>query len=229
MSKPALAAAIVSIVILLGLVVSLLAGSGLFFRIQDGASSDNFNINASMMEYFTQSYYSNWYSNNYYYVLLGYINFDPQKPLTEQYTDSSKTQSYYDFFVEGAKTTVTTYLKYCEAAKLDNEVDFAKLEKDAKDYAKEAIKTLREKAKTNNTDLKTYIRSSFGQHVNVNDVKKAVILENIAAAYYEIVYERVNGSIDAAREDKYFEDNLSSFIKSAIFSLIPSISFFPLY
>ena len=213
MSKPALAAAIVSIAILLGLVVSLLASSGLFFRVKDGASSDNFEVNASMMEYYTQSYYSNWYSQNYYYILLGYISFDPQKSLTEQYTDSSKTQTYYDYFVEGAKTTVETYLKYCEAAKNDTAV-FADIEADADQYVKDSMKTLRESAKSANTDLKTYIRSSFGQHVSVSDVKKALKIENIASSYYEIVYDRMLDAVDEAREDKYFAENLSSFVSA---------------
>ena len=214
MSKPALAAAIVSIAILLGLVVSLLASSGMFFRSQDGASSDNFDVNASMMEYYTQSYYSNWYSQNYYYIMLGYINFNPQKALTEQYTDSSKTQTYYDFFVEGAKTTVSTYLKYCEAAKDDSSINFADLEKEADQYVKDSMKTLRESAKNASADLKTYIRSSFGQHVSASDVKKALKIEHIASSYYEIVYDRMLDAVDEKRENKYFADNLSSFVSA---------------
>ena len=66
MSKPALIAMIVSIVLLFAFAVALLAGSGFFFRIKKGASSDNFDVNASMMEYFANSYYQNWYSQNYY-------------------------------------------------------------------------------------------------------------------------------------------------------------------
>ena len=214
MSKPALAAAIVSIAILLGLVVSLLASSGIFFRVKNGASSDNFDVNASMMEYYTQSYYSNWYSQNYYYILLGYISFDPQKSLTEQYTDSSKTQTYYDYFVEGAKTTVSTYLKYCEAAKEDNAINFADIEAEADQYVKDSMKTLRESAKSASTDLKTYVRSSFGQHVSVSDVKKALKIEHIAASYYEIVYDRMLKAVNEDRENEYFAKNLSSFVSA---------------
>ena len=214
MTKSALAATIVSIVILLGLVVSLVASSGILFRVKAGASSDNFEVNASMMEYYTQSYYSNWYSQNYYYILLGYISFDPQKALTEQYTDSSKTQTYYDYFVEGTKTTVSTYLKYCEAAKADSEINFAELEKEANQYAKDSIKTLKENAKTNSTDLKTYIRSNFGQHVSESDLKKALVIEHIASSFYETMYDRLLATIDEKAEDKYFGENLSSFVSA---------------
>ena len=104
------------------------------------ATSDNFEITESMMSYFGNSYYQNWYSQNYYYIMLGYINFNPNTPLNEQYTDSSKTQTYYDHFEQGTKTTVETYLKYCEAARADKEVDFAALEKEAEKNAKKASK-----------------------------------------------------------------------------------------
>ena len=222
MSKPALIAMIVAIALLLAFAVALLAGSGFFFRIKKGASSDNFDVNASMMEYFANAYYQNWYSQNYYYILLGYISFNPQLPLNEQYTDASKTQTYYDFFVSGTKLTVETYLKYCEAAKADGSVDYAKIESDAKEYAKTSIAQLKEAHKTySDTYYQTYgstitfdqyIKENFGQHVNQNDLKKALIIEHIAADYYEIIHERINGTGDEAREDKYFEDNLSTFI-----------------
>ena len=80
--------------------------------------------------------------------MLGYISFNPNTPLNEQYTDASKAQTYYDYFVAGTKSTVETYLKYCEAAKADSSVDFDKLESEAKDYAKTSIDQLKEAAKT---------------------------------------------------------------------------------
>ena len=224
MSKSSLIAVIVAAVILLGFLLSLVAGTGIFFRVKKGASSDNFEVNASMMEYFANSYYQNWYSQNYYYILLGYLSFDNSVPLNEQYTDSSKTQTYYDYFVTGTKTTVQTYLKYCEAAKADSTVDFVQLEKDAQQYAKDSIKSLKEAAKTysqsyyeqygQTVTFEEYLRSNFGQHVNQSDLKKALIIENIASSYYQIVYDRIQGTVDDAREDKYFEDNLSTFVKA---------------
>ena len=224
MSKPALAAAIIAIVLLLALAVSLIVGTGVFFRIKKGATSDNFEVNASMMEYYANSYLQNWYSQNYYYILLGYINFNPNTPLNDQYTDTTKTQTYYDFFVNGAKTTVQTYLKYCEAAKEDSSVDFAKLENDAKEYAKTSIAALKEAAKEaskqqyeqygSSISFPDYLRQNFGEHVNKNDLKKALVIEHIAMSYYEIVHDRINETVDDAREDKFFEDNLSSFVSA---------------
>lgn len=106
MSRPALAALIVSIVLVVAMIVSLVASSGLFTRIKKGAYTENFEVNGSMLAYYTASYYQNWYYNNYYYILLGYINFDASKPLSEQYTDSSKTTTYLDQFTSGTKNYV---------------------------------------------------------------------------------------------------------------------------
>ncbi len=214
MRGPTLAALIVSIVILLAMVVSLVASSGIFVRAKVGASSDNFEVNASMMSYYTNSYYQNWYSNYYYYILLGYISFDPSTPLNEQYTDATKTQTYYDFFVSGAKNTVTTYLKYCEAALADKDVNYDDMEKEAEDYADEAISEMKAAAKANSMDLTTYIRQYFGEYVNKSDLRKALIIEHIAASYYDTVHQRIYDAMDDDRKKEYFENNLASFVSA---------------
>ena len=182
------------------------------------ASSDNFEISYSMMEYYANSYYSNWYQQNYYYMLLGYISFNPDKPLNEQYIDSLHTQTWYDYFVQGTKTTVETYLKYCEVAKADATVDFTQLENDANAYAEESIAQLKEAAKQYSQDyeinmtLNNYIKQNFGKTVTAETIKKALVIEHIASKYYEIVYQRTLDAVDSRREDKYFEENLSSFV-----------------
>lgn len=213
MSKASLAALIVTIAILLGLVVSLLAGTGIFVRIQKGASSENFKVNGSMMSYYANSYYQNWYSNYYYYIVFGMIKFDPNKPLNDQLMTDGKT-TYYDYFVDGAKNTVTTYLKYCEAAMVDPEVNFDELKAEAEKHAEEAIDSLREAAKKNSMSLKAYVRQYMGQYVSVSDLRKALVIENLASHYYEKVYDRTFDAVTEEREDKFFSENLSSFISA---------------
>ena len=214
MTKSALIATIVSIAILVAFVLSLLASSGLFVRLQTAASSDNFTVNGSMMSYFTNSYYMNWYSNYYYYILYGLVNFDPNTPLDEQYVDAEKTQTYYDFFVEGAKASVTNYLKYCEAAKADSTVNFAELEAEAKEYANDSIKSLKDAAKESETDFTTYVRQRWGKNVSESDLRKALVIEHIASDYAQTVYDRMHDATTSKREEKYFGDNLASFISA---------------
>jgi hypothetical protein len=214
MSGPSLAALIVCVAILLGMVVSLVLSSGITVRAQEGASSENFEVNGSMMSYFTNSYYQNWYSQYYYYILLGYVKFDPSMPFDEQYTDTTKKETYYDFFKKGAIDNVTKILKYCEAAKADSEVDFAKLEKDAQDYAKTTIASLKESARQNSMDFPTFIRQNFSEYVNENDLYKAIVLEYIANDYSNTMYQRIYDAMTDERKEQYFKDNLSSFISA---------------
>lgn len=212
MSGPSIAALIVTIAILIGLVVSLLAGSGLFVRIQDGASSENYKINGSMMSYYVNSFYQSWYSNYYYYILLGYISFNPNVPFDQQYTDANKTQTYYDYFKEGATVNVTKILKYCEAARVDDKINFAELEQEAKDYAATTIKSLKATAKENGYDFNTFVRQNFGQYVSEKDLKNAIILEYIANDYSNTLYDRIYDEMTDDRKAQYFNEHLSEFI-----------------
>lgn len=196
---------------------------------QISASSENFEVTYPMMDYFVNSYIKAWYSQYYYYILFGYIQFDPAKPLQDQYTDSTNTQTYYDYFVYGSKTTVELYLKYCEAAKADPYVDFNKLQKDAEEYADNTIKSLEEAAKSQggsigiNFGLSKYISDNFGKTVTVDVLKKCLIIEHIGSSYYQIIYERAINSVTEAQEDKYFADHLDYFVAAECVSVtLPS-------
>ena len=214
MSGPSIAALIVTIAILIGLVVSLLAGSGLFVRVQKGASSENYEINGSMMSYYVNSFYQSWYSNYYYYILLGYIKFNPNVPFDQQYTDDNKTQTYYDYFKEGATVNVTKILKYCEAARVDSEINFAELEEEAKTYAADTIKSLKATAKANGYDFNTFIRQNFGQYVSEKDLKNSIILEYIANDYSNTLYDRIYDAMTDERKEQFFKDNLATYISA---------------
>lgn len=215
MGGPAIAAMIISILIIVAFLISLIASSGLFLRMQNGASSENFKVNGSMMSYFTNSYYQSWYSQYYYYIYLGYVDFDPSASLKEQYVDKDKTQTYYDFFAEAAKTQVTQILKYCEAAKADSAVDFSKLESEAKAAADESIKALEASAKSMGYTTDAYIRTNFGENVTKNDVYDSIVLEGIASSYYEIIYDRFYDAVTDADKNTYFGENLAEFVHAA--------------
>lgn len=209
-SGPALAAIIVSIVLIVAMIVSLVASSGIFTRLKNGASTDNFEINGSMLQYYTMSYYQNWYYNNYYYILLGYIKLDDSKPLSEQYTDSSNTTT----FAQGVRDYVEQILKYCEAALADKDFDYDNAKKEAQEYADSSIASLKESARNNSMDLSTYIRANFGENVNKSDLEKAIILQSVASDYADFAYERIWDNMTDERKSEYFLDNLSDFVKA---------------
>ncbi len=209
-SGPALAAIIVSIVLIVAMIVSLVASSGIFTRLKTGASTENFKINGSMLQYYTMSYYQNWYYNNYYYILLGYIQLDDSKPLSEQYTDTSKTTT----FAQGVRSYVEQILKYCEAALADKDFDYDNAQKEAEEYADSSIASLKESARSNSMNLSTYIRANFGENVSKSDLEKAIILQSVASDYADFAYERIWDNMTDDRKGEYFLDNLSSFVKA---------------
>lgn len=215
MSKNSIIALVICIAILIAFVATLLAQSGLFVRMQEGASSENFKVNGSMMSYYTQSYYQNWLSQYYYYILYGMINFDMNKPLDEQYTDANKTQTYYDFFAQGAATQVTKLLVYCEEALADPEINFDELNKEAEDYAAESIASLKESAKKNKMDFADFLRQNFGAYVSESDLYDALVIEYIASDYSTTLYERIYDSMTPERKEEYFKENLKSFVKAS--------------
>ncbi len=182
------------------------------------ATSDNFKVTYPMMQYFTNSYIQNWYSQNYYYILLGYITFDMYQPFNEQYTDSSNTQTYYDFFLQGTKTTVTTYLSYCEAAKADTLTSFEELQADAEKYADDLIAKLKEAWDEENVQYEikitfaNYIRQHFGDSVTEDALKQALIIEHISSSYYSIIHQRIFDCVNSDEEYEYLKNNLSQFI-----------------
>ncbi len=212
MSGGSIAAIIISILILIGLVLSLLAQSGAFLRIRKGAKSDNFEVNPAMMKYFAVTYVDNWYQQYSLYIQYGLINFDSTLPLSEQYVDNAKTQTYYDYFKAGVTNQVTTMLKYCEAAKADSTIDFKEYEKNAEKFADETLAVFEEAAKKENVSINTYLASQYGEHVSKSDVRKSLVLLEIASQYSAVVEERLGATVTMNDKENYFSENLSSFV-----------------
>ncbi len=188
------------------------------------ASSDNFEVTRSMMNYFGNAYYQNWYSMNYYYILLGYVNFDPSLPLDEQYLNSNGTETYYDYFVNKTKEMVETYLGRCEAAIKDEYVNFDELEINAQKYADDMLFEIENSAKAMNVSLDTYLQQYFGEHVNEKNFRKSLIMENIATEYYDIVRDRIATGITAEEEYEFLKNNLSFFVKAEFIKVVLPLS-----
>lgn len=215
MSVASIVALVLCFVILVSFATILMATDGVFLRLQNGASTENFKINGSMMSYYTNSYFQSWYSQYYIYIMYGIYDFDPSLPFDEQIYNKTTGQTYYDFFVEGAKTQVTKILKYCEAAKADPEFDYSALESEAETYAKDTIASLKESAKKSGyTDFRSYLRANFGQYVNENDLKESIVLEYMASEYSQTLYDRIYDSMTDDRKVEFFKENLSSYISA---------------
>ncbi len=224
MTKASLIATVVSVVILVAFAFTLVSSTGLFARMTNGASSDNFEINGAMIDYFAQVALQNWYNGEYmeemyntygdYYQLFlqyGLGPFNPNVAYDEQVYDALTGKTYADLFVEKAEAHVARILNLCEAAKADSKVNFAELQAEAEEYAESSIATLEETAKKNNTTLPVYISAYYGANMNENDLKNCLVLEHLASDYATIVYDRYYDNMTAEEKEEFFLDNIGSF------------------
>lgn len=223
-TKGSLIATIVAIVLLVAFVVSLMSATGLFVRMKSGAETKNFNINGAMMDYFAQAALENWYNGEYVqemqemygdyaqlFIQYGLGPFNPQKSYKEQIYDEKTGMTYADLFVEKANDYVARLLNLCEAAKADSSVNFAELEAEAEEHAKESLKSIEQNAKSNNMDFTTYIRQYLGRNLSKGDLEKCLIIENIASHYAEAKYDQVFDNMTDGEKVEFFKENIGSF------------------
>lgn len=214
-------AIIVSVIILIAFAFALVANSGFFARIKKGVGSDNFEFSGSMLTYYTNLVYQSWYSQYYYYIMLGALNFNPSLPLDQQapIKDSygilgldSDIKTYYDYFYNNTKEAIEEVLLYCEAAKADPEANFAEIEAEADEYAANYITMLEQQSKAQGyLSLETYLRDAYGANVNKGDVKKVQKLVSIANTYSRELRQRIYDNMSDERKQEYFEENFEEF------------------
>ena len=216
-------AAIVAVVILLTFVLALVANSGFFTRIKTGVASENFEFSGSMLTYYTNLIYQNWYSTYYYYILLGYINYNPSLPLDQQTIKDNygllgldaSVKTYYDYFFNNTRDAVNEVLLYCEAAKADPKSDYAKMEAEAETYSKDYVAQLKAQALAYGyTSFTTYIREAYGADVNEGDIKKVQKLISIANSYSTELRQRIYDDMSDDRKVEYFKENFESFFSA---------------
>ncbi len=168
-------------------------------------SSENAQLTYGMIDYFANSSFYEWRNQNYYYILMGLINFDPSIPMSEQYI--SLGISYYDYFVGETITTINTYIKYYEAALADDSINFNELKLNAESYVAYSIADLEITAESQELSLSKYVQVTFGLNVTVEDLEKALFLEQFASLYSEIVNERIANSITDSDLNKYYDEH----------------------
>ena len=157
-------------VLVLGIVamaaVNAYRNSGIEQRKQIVMSTENFDVNGSMMSYLIYNQYANFVISYGDYV--SYYGLNTSKDLKEQYTtdENNKTITWYDYFAKGAQDNVTQWLVLAEAA-VENNVALTEAEEDAIAYRAKAI-----------------AKNSFlGRGVKEQDVLECMKLSQLASKY----------------------------------------------
>lgn len=204
---------VICMVLVLALFVGVIAwtnivDSGIFFRNTVSVSSENYEVNNSMLSYFFNTQYQQMAS------YLQQLGIDTSKNLKN--TQYSGSKSWYDYIMEQAITQVERILVLCEAAKAEG---FEMSEED-RGHIDEAIESIKSMAKAYKEQYggseSFYIRSIYGYGVNLDDIRDAIELSQLASSYsakladsYQYTEEEWNEYLDENRSDFLVVDYVS--------------------
>ncbi len=171
---------------------------GDYLRREIAAATSQTEIDGAMMNYFFNDVYNTFV--DYYGSYVQYYGLDTTAPLRHQYID--ETTSWFDYFMSGAKTTVTNLLA------LKDDADEAGTQ-----LSQEQKEALRVRASETDEGL-------YGRGVNQDDIYAVKLLE--AQAYGHQFAKRTAFAPTDAEITEEFEKNNSKYTKTDYLA-------FPLY
>ena len=195
---------LVTVAILFSVVFMLMTSNGVFGRISTAMRSDNFRVSRNMMDYYFQTQYNNFVSQNSSY--LSYYGLDTGLSLKDQYFDTTEGSetTWFDYMMDQTKVQVEEILIYCE------EAEERGIELDEEDY--EAIDTELETyetyAKTYGYDTNSYIAQIYGKGMKLKDIRSAMELSALASKCSEEIGIKLEGDItDDDINERYESDS----------------------
>lgn len=217
----------VAAIFVASIALSTVVSSGVLLRSQKGFSSENYEINGSMLQYMFESQYQNFYSTFSSY--MSYFTLDTSKDLRDQKFTSSTSSgiqealisgsygsdvytegTWFDFFWDLTSKEAKQMLVFCEAAKALG------LELTDEDYATidASITSIETEAAIYGYNLKTYIGLAFGQSVKESDIRDVMEMATLASKLTTQESERILDEIKDEDVKAYFEENKSKYLKA---------------
>lgn len=217
----------VAVIFVASVALTTIVSSGIMLRSQDGFSSENYEINGSMLQYMFESQYQNFYAS--YSSYLSYFSLDTTKSLRDQKFTSSTSNgiqealltsaygediytegTWFDFFWDLTAKEAKQMLVFCEAAKAMG-LELTDEDYDSIDASIEAIET---EAAMYGYNLKTYIGLVFGQGIKKSDIRDVMEMATLASKLSSQEAERILDEIKDEDVKAYFEDNKSKYLKA---------------
>ena len=195
---------VVTVAILFSVVFMLMTSNGVFGRMSTAMRSDNFRVSRNMMDYYFQTQYNNFVSQNSSY--LSYYGLDTSLSLKDQYFDTTEGSetTWFDYMMDQTKVQVEEILIYCEEAKERG------IELDEEDY--EAIDTELETYETYaemyGYDTNSYIAQIYGKGMKLKDIRAAMELSSLASKCSEEIGVKLESDItDDDIKERYDSDS----------------------
>ena len=211
----------VVIFVALAIVFGSIASGGTFLRAQKAISSEHYTVTGTMMSYFVYTVFSSHvsqYEQMYSSLLQSYADYSVYDlmgikqgvSLKEQVVDATTGQTWFDYFMEQARTQVEDLLLYCEGARaagitLDEE-DEAEIEL--------SIAYLEAYASMNKISLKSYLSNMYGKGVNEKDIRKALEISTLATKFVEKLSADARTAAQKADVDAFYAEHEDTYLSA---------------
>lgn len=213
--------AVVSFVVVLAIVISSVVTSGFVLRVQTAASSAHFNVTGTMMSYFAheaynsyineaEELYSSLLSSSPNYTVHSLLGIDQNKPLDKQIHDKDTGETWFDYFMEQARTRVEEILLYCEGAYA------AGIELEEADHTNIDIQIqyLEMYASLYGFSTNSYMASLYGSGVKAKDVRKALELSALASKFIEKLSDDYYEAVKKEDVEKFYDENRNDYLSA---------------
>lgn len=185
--------------------LNLMIANGVFSRMQTAIRSENYRVNANMMNYYFKAQYNSFVSQNSSY--LSYYGLDTSLSLKEQYVNGSDEEdgTWFDYMMNQTTSQVEEILAYCEEAKARD------IELDDDDIAEidEELAMYETYANMYGYTTNSYIATIYGKGMKEKDIRNALKLSALASKCSEELGEELKASItDSDINSEYASNKL---------------------
>lgn len=206
---------ILAVLLVVGLtVLNQMKNKGTLQRSQTAASSDNFKVSGTMMNYFFQNQYQNMYQ------YFEYLGVDTSKSLKDQACPLTENGSWFDYIANSAKKAVTETLALCEAAKANG----VELEADDRALIDNSLNSLGEAAAQYGYTKDAYIQAAFGAGTNEKDLRSCYELMQLATKYSQKFSDELNYT--AEDREAYYAEHSDDFLGADLYAFETRIADF---
>ena len=164
------------------------------------AKSEHYSITLPMIKRIFKNSY-----NSFTAYYASYYGFDTTKSSKTQYYDEENKITWYDEFIDSAKSEVTQLFTLCEAAQKEgmsiDDADKADIEK--------TIDSMKTAASEAGKSVDEYISETFGDGLTEKDVRENLEQTTLASKYYKKIYDGF--SYTDEQYEKTYSENKESY------------------
>lgn len=190
------------IIIIAAIGFNMITSSGLLLHSFKPITSENYTVNAAMMNYFYKTSYYGFVNQMGDY--LSYFGLDTSRPLDKQaYTED---MTWHDYFLDSTTAQVKEMLVLAESARAEG------MELSAEEIAgiDETMASIASTAASYGySNVSTFLAAQYGAGIKEKDVRASMELSTLAGKYSQKISDGIEVSEDEI--NAYFEENSESY------------------